>query len=75
MPNIVQNEFNKLIEVSPVLSKNIINSFNKTFPNKVSKINGKNIQHLEITKPEICNAMISVSKNIYNSKNQVSRTN
>ena len=68
MVNIVQNEFNKLIEVSPVLSKNIINSFNKTFPNKVSKINGKISHHLEITKPEICNAMISVSKNIYNSK-------
>jgi hypothetical protein len=68
MVNIVQNEFNKLIEVSPVLDKNVINRFNKTFPNKINKLNDKNCAYLAITKPEICNVLVSVSKSVYNTK-------
>lgn len=68
MVNIVQNEFNKLIEVSPVLGKNIINRFNKSFPNKINKLNDKNRAYLAITKPEICNVLVSVSNSVYNTK-------
>uniref|UniRef100_A0A6C0JFF4 Uncharacterized protein n=1 Tax=viral metagenome TaxID=1070528 RepID=A0A6C0JFF4_9ZZZZ len=68
MVNIVQNEFNKLIEVSPVLGKGVINRFNKTFPNKINKLNDKNRAYLAITKPEICNVLVSVSKSVYNTK-------
>jgi hypothetical protein len=71
---ISKEEFDRLMETSPVISEDIIKLFKKTFTGKIDK-DGNNINmteaqklFLELKKPEICDVLETTRKIVYKPK-------
>jgi hypothetical protein len=69
-----KEEFDRLMETSPSISEKVIDEFNNTFSDGVSKIKGKldkdslskrQLAFLELRKPEICDTIESTSGAVY----------
>lgn len=69
-----KEEFDRLMETSPCISESVINEFNTTFSDGISKIKGKldkdtlskrQLAFIELKKPEICDTMESTSRAVY----------
>lgn len=69
-----KEEFDRLMETSPSISEKVIDEFNDTFSDGVSKIKGKldkstlskrQLAFLELRKPEICDTIESTSTAVY----------
>lgn len=74
-----KEEFDRLMETSPSISKQIIDDFKTTFSDGVHKLKGKldrssmsNRQnaYLDLIKPEICDSIISTANSIYKPPNE-----
>lgn len=69
-----KEEFDRLMETSPSISEKVIDEFNSTFSDGVSKIKGKldktllskrQLAFLELKKPEICDTIESTATAVY----------
>ena len=69
-----KEEFDRLMETSPSISQQVIEEFNSTFSDGISKIKGKidkdtlskrQLAFLELRKPEICDTIESTSGAVY----------
>ena len=69
MIKISKEEFDRLMETSPSISKNIIKNFNATFSGGAIKKDGilteKQKNFKDLYKPEICNIMESTANSLY----------
>lgn len=74
MIKLCKEEFDRLMETSPPITPDIIKKFKKTFSgglntNKLPNIlTQKQINYLDIKKPEICGSLESTSKIVYTNK-------
>lgn len=69
-----KEEFDRLMETSPSISETVIDEFNNTFSDGITKIKGKidkdalsnrQLAFLELRKPEICDTIESTSGAVY----------
>ena len=64
-----KEEFDRLMETSPVISDNIIQLFNKTFSGKDGQeLTDTQKAFLELKKPEICDSLESTRNSVYKPK-------
>lgn len=74
MIKLSKEEFDRLMETSPPISQDIVRKFKKTFSgglkmNKIPEIlTQKQINYLEIKKPEICGVLETTKKIVYDKK-------
>jgi len=57
-------EYDRLMESSPIIDKSILELFKNTFEGTFTKTDVKQLFQ-ELSKPEICDALVSVKKSIY----------
>jgi hypothetical protein len=67
MLKMCKEEFDRLMETSPVINEKIINIFNKAFPQKQIEVPKDDELEIDedIFRPEICNELVSTAKSAY----------
>lgn len=63
-------EYDRLMESSPIIDKSILELFKATFEGSFTKSDVK-LMFQELSKPEICDALVSVKKSIYKIPDEV----
>ena len=72
MLKLSKEEFDRLMETSPVIGEDIINEFQKTF-NKLEPGSEKATAFDELKKPEICDSLESTRYSVYKAKDEPSK--